>query len=62
MDEHDLSELPNLISLFRTLGDMGARHEAITWEKGVDILNTIQRFAGLLEHACAVCRDTEPHF
>lgn len=62
MDERDLSALPELIALFHQLGDMAYRHEAITWERGVEILNKIQRYHGLLEYACVVCRDTEPKF
>ncbi len=62
MDEDDLKALPDLIALFHQLGDMSYRHEAITLERGVEILNTIQRYHGLLEYACVVCRDTEPKF
>lgn len=62
MDENDLKALPELIALFHRLGDMAYRNEGITWEHGVEILNTIQRYYGLLEYACVVARDTEPKF
>lgn len=58
----DLEALPDLILLFRSLNEMAYRNEVITWEHSVEILNTIQHYSGLLEYACAVCRDTEPKF